>query len=1135
MDNAGQTLYTDPGVYVTDDAQGELTVTITNKSLTLSNDDTASGLIAKHSVKYEVTDAIGNSATSVSRVVEVADGPRIQLLGESPLEVVNYGDFAAGYTDSLAVVTLLGDDITSDALNVGLDFVDAVTGIDETIFSEVGYADAPVRLRGTSSGATYIGAVDLSRLGKYTILYNASDLNNNVAPTESRTVYSITDDGGTSIIVTPVRGILYEMTYGSTYIEAGATGTNPRHSRLAEPYNKSFSYPFGTDDNSTKGYVRLDSLGDMDAGHPPTETVDSSTVNRYAGFDDPYTVRYVVSDEFGNKERESLDVYVLDQEDPVIVPVRDANNSIDTRVEAGTSYEDYGFTHSDNYWQNSADFNATVSFQDKSGSTVRELEYIGDSSPYTEGTPIPTDDTKIKTWDLVNFKKFTVRYELTDKSWNYIDLNRTVTVVDTTSPTVMLLPDSDAISIPQNIPEQDLNSSYEEYGINVSDNSIDPTVYTIASPLAFTTSTSAESPHSTRITVAIDSSAVNVDVPGQYAVTYTVTDSSGNPTVVTRDVLVLDREKPIIVAAVSTLEAPTAATSSTPYVVAEAGVKYTDASTQTVKLWNGSDTNSTDTLSLTAQDTQDGDLTNSVTRTIGTIDAGGSFTQIAKILNNEVGSVFNYVKTTPKTDNVLDTVYEIRYDVVDSAENEAETVYRRIIVMDTLPPVIQSPREGEPTVTVDQQSTSDPDVNDVDAVKVFLKTDFTAVDSNSFDTDFTWNVDIAKQAADGGGDFALGDLYPETRDGGVGYTVTITVQDSSGNVSDPITRYLKVGDYDPPTLTMMGKAEIHDFFRFGKNTASPPDTNTFTDEITGLEHNATGFGGGGAHRMMLAEYNFTDPGVYAEDNNADFDESKGYPDLDGDTIGEGYATVRVPTRLDMDTCSKGSGIIHVHSWFEKQSLDMRGWQALLAQGTFGYNSKLLDDLNASISPAKIPDVNGTFVGTGYDFNSSDKTDLTNFDVTFVTIEYRVKDGWENLSSIMTRNVYIYESEQYGKYAFYATPITDAANNPFEDYDNNGSTGNPSLSGARKDTDGDGVSDFWEFALGTDPERVGVPGADDKYTPNFADPLTFRHTSESPTDLSKATLNSNLGRMNAAGRLTGVQGIQSFPATVGLGP
>jgi hypothetical protein len=324
-----------------------------------------------------------------------------------------------------------------------------------------------------------------------------------------------------------------------------------------------------------------------------------------------------------------------------------------------------------------------------------------------------------------------------------------------------------------------------------------------------------------------------------------------------------------------------------------------------------------------------------------------------------------------------------------------------------------------------------------------------------------------------------------------------------------------VGDYDPPTLTMMGKAEIHDFFRFGKNTASPPVPNTHTDEITTLDHCATGFPGG-AHRMMLAEYNFTDPGVYAEDNNADFDESKGYPDLDGDTIGEGYATIRVPTRAEMDKCSNGPGVIHVHSWFEKKNLDMRGWQALLAQGSFGYNSKLLEDLNASISPANIPDVNGTFVGTGYDFNSSNKTDLTNFAMTFVTIEYRVMDGWENLSSIMTRNVYIYQSEQYGEYAFYATPITDAANNPFEDYDNNGSTGNPSLSGARKDTDGDGVSDFWEFALGTNHKNAG-----DK--PDFETPSTFQNNA----NLSSSTLQTNLSRMNAVDRLGHVGGINQF--------
>ena len=36
--------------------------------------------------------------------------------------------------------------------------------------------------------------------------------------------------------------------------------------------------------------------------------------------------------------------------------------------------------------------------------------------------------------------------------------------------------------------------------------------------------------------------------------------------------------------------------------------------------------------------------------------------------------------------------------------------------------------------------------------------------------------------------------------------------------------------------------------------------------------------------MMLAQYNFTDPGVYAEDDNAYWDIKQGYPDLDGNGL-----------------------------------------------------------------------------------------------------------------------------------------------------------------------------------------------------------------------------------------------------------
>ena len=46
------------------------------------------------------------------------------------------------------------------------------------------------------------------------------------------------------------------------------------------------------------------------------------------------------------------------------------------------------------------------------------------------------------------------------------------------------------------------------------------------------------------------------------------------------------------------------------------------------------------------------------------------------------------------------------------------------------------------------------------------------------------------------------------------------------------------------------------------------------------------------------------------------------------------------------------------------------------------------------------------------------------DVVTITNEYRVKDGWNNKSDIVTRTIYIYESRQFPGYAFYATPLTN---------------------------------------------------------------------------------------------------------------
>ena len=127
----------------------------------------------------------------------------------------------------------------------------------------------------------------------------------------------------------------------------------------------------------------------------------------------------------------------------------------------------------------------------------------------------------------------------------------------------------------------------------MTDNSLNPA----SSPLTFTASGSTSG-----ITVAIDATAINMQTPGQYDVTYTVTDSSGNRTIVTRKVWVLDKETPSIAASI-TKDSPSFTATEVNYAIAEAGTQYDDDAGQTIKVWNGSDANSTIALTLAAADT----------------------------------------------------------------------------------------------------------------------------------------------------------------------------------------------------------------------------------------------------------------------------------------------------------------------------------------------------------------------------------------------------------------------------------------------------------------------------------------------------------------------------------------------------
>ena len=597
----------------------------------------------------------------------------------------------------------------------------------------------------------------------------------------------------------------------------------------------------------------------------------------------------------------------------------------------------------------------------------------------------------------------------------------------------------------------------------------------------------------------------------QYRVSYSVSQSSGEVSNLSnvRDLYIIDTEKPTVFAEPDTTDKK---------VVIEANRdpfstdRYTDLAGSIVKLFDPlADANSSylsgQTLILRAVDKVDGIVTNRIQRVIK--DSSGKEFRIND--NSDTDAVAEAVASTIDA-TVLDKEYLIEYTATDLSidpsipANTSDVVSRRLIVKDTLSPTIVV-SELNSTLTVDYKSATNPNVMDETSVKQYMLTGLSGIDANNFDQDLEfgdnrpngdpkWTVTFDPP-------FVPGAIYPEERDVGLGYKVTIYLSDDSGNNSEGIIRYLKVGDYQPPVLTMIGNSEIHDFLRFASSetantnqstylsgqgnlagSANSPFTDRPEDNSSNPDTDATGFAGG-EHRLLRADYDFVDPGVYAEDDNAYFDIKDGYPDLDGDGIGEGHLIVRVSDRTSMEDCSEGAGKIHLYSWFEKNAYTMKDWQEKMGEGNYGYNTQLLPtDANATGSPAKVPDVDGEHSGGGHAFTDLNKSDLTNFDMTTMTIEYRAKDGWDNKSEIATRRIYIYESRQFDGYAFYATPLTDASGADFEQFYDNGS-GDPFLTSVRKDLDGDGVSDFWEFALGTDYK-------DPDSTPDVQNHETFKN-------------------------------------------
>jgi hypothetical protein len=120
--------------------------------------------------------------------------------------------------------------------------------------------------------------------------------------------------------------------------------------------------------------------------------------------------------------------------------------------------------------------------------------------------------------------------------------------------------------------------------------------------------------------------------------------------------------------------------------------------------------------------------------------------------------------------------YELKYDVKDSSGNEAVTVTRTVIVVDTISPVITL--VGEAIVTVEVGSDyEDPGA----AAKDSVDGDLTSK------VKVTGKVDVQK----------VGE-----------YQLKYNVADASGNAAKELVRNVLVGDTGRPVISLKGESKV---------------------------------------------------------------------------------------------------------------------------------------------------------------------------------------------------------------------------------------------------------------------------------------------------------------------------------------
>jgi predicted outer membrane repeat protein len=562
------TSFTDPGATANDSCAGSVTVT---SSGTVDVDTPGT-----YTITYNATDPSGNPAVSKTRTVNVVDTtpPTITVNGPNPMMVechTSFTDPGATASDSCAGSVAVTSSGTVDVNTPGtytitynasdpsgnaaaqqtrtVNVVDTtpptitVNGANPmTVECHTSFTDPGATATDGCAGSVAVtssGTVDPDTPGTYTITYNATDPSGNAAAPKTRTV-NVVDTIAPVITLNGANPMTVEC--HTTFMDPGATandscaGSVPVTSSGSVNENVPGTYTItytATDGTNTATKTRTVNVVDTT---PPTITVNGPnpmTVECHTSFSDPgatandscagsvavtssgsvnpnvvgtYTITYTATDGT-NTVTATRTVNVVD----TIAPVITLNGANPMTVECHTPFTDPGATANDGC----------------AGNLTGSIVVSTNANPNVPGT-------------------YTITYSVSDGS-NTTTTTRTVIFVDTTAPTITLIPNVNLTLWPP-------NHQYETININQlvasASDSCDPNIDLSDVYITKVTSDETENGNgdgntNNDIIIAANCKSVQLRSERQggadgrvYTIYFKVKDAAGNATTVTAKVKV---------------------------------------------------------------------------------------------------------------------------------------------------------------------------------------------------------------------------------------------------------------------------------------------------------------------------------------------------------------------------------------------------------------------------------------------------------------------------------------------------------------------------------------------------------------------------------------------------------------------